>query len=635
MTKKKKTHEVGGTMSSQQFLASVTNCVQAYQANPLDGSTLAEIRALRSRVARFWVSADVQTLKNFYLGVPGKALQSLLVCDIQNQPLTPDEEREIREWDENISSCSQEAGTIRYVMAAMLYQSADLMPKEILELTVPQWFRGSLVPFLLRAKSFYTETGDVERFYRYMDVLVKYFHDHIHSQKNVDTSKDNNEVRDFATLFTQYANFIPLYFGYSDLKTMMIRRAEIIEQTLLNAGYQLNQMPAVDAVRRDRIRLGILNAHYKPQTETYATLPVFEHIDRSRYEVILFGAEIGGHDLERYCQSRADKLIGLPRGIDDQIRVIRDANIDVLFFGTNITAVSNSVALLASSRMAPVQVTSICSPVTTGMKNIDYYIAGDLTVSAENDQQHYTERLVTIPGSGLCFSYAAESETPTIQPSRNSMGIPEEAIIYVSGANFYKLTPDVRETWVKIIAEVPGSLLVLYPFNPYWSRSYQAVLLFTQMQALFAKYGIDNKRLIILKPFPQRSDIKEVLKLCDIYLDAYPYGGATSIIDPLQVGLPPVVVHGDYLRFRQASALLRELGVPELITTDEAGYRELAVSLGRSRELRQMRRSRIVEKMRDNPPFLDSRLYSEQIGRIVANLYDKHCNQAAGGQITE
>lgn len=100
-----------------------------------------------------------------------------------------------------------------------------------------------------------------------------------------------------------------------------------------------------------------------------------------------------------------------------------------------------------------------------------------------------------------------------------------------------------------------------------------------------------------MKPFPQCSDIKELLKLCDIYLDAYPYGGATSIIDPLQTGLLAVVVQGEYLRFRQASALLRELGVPELIAADEAGYRELAVSLGRRHELRQQQRAKIMEKM--------------------------------------
>lgn len=626
MSKKtKQRDDAGGSLASPQFLARVSGCVQAYRANPSDSFVLTEIRALRSQIARFLVNADAAKLKMLYLGELGKAHQALVGCDIQSQPLTPGEQQDFRDWCAEIAGHAQAAGAIGYVMAAMLYQPADQMPREILQLTIPPWFRTAFVPFLLRPKNFYTEAGDVERFYHYMDEVVRYFHARIFPRENAAPGKAGSNGPDIASLFTQYANFIPLYFGRNDLKDMMVRRAEIIEAALLNTGRRLNHVPAANAVRRARLRLGILNAHYKPQTETYATLPVFEHLDREKFEIILFGAELGGHELERYCQSRADRLIGLPRDIGEQMRVIRDANLDVLFFGSNITAVSNSVAVLASGRMAPVQVTSICSPVTTGAKNIDYYIAGDLTVSAEIDQQHYTERLVTIPGSGLCFSYAAENALPTIQPSREWMGIPEESVVYVSGANFFKLTPDVRETWAKIIAEVPGSLLVLYPFNPYWSRSYQAGELFMQMQALFARYGIDQRRLVILKPFPQRSDIIELLKLCDIYLDAYPYGGATSIIDPLQAGVPPVVVQGEFLRFRQASALLRELGVPELIASDEVGYRDLAVSLGGSRELRQQQRAKIMEKMQGTPPFLDGKRYSEQVGMLLADLYTKHC----------
>src|SRR5205807_9246720 len=117
---------------------------------------------------------------------------------------------------------------------------------------------------------------------------------------------------------------------------------------------------------RPRLRLGILAAHFMPQTETYATLPVYRDLDRTKFEVILFATTQGNHPLERYCAQFADRFVLLPPQLGLQLQTIRAADLDLVFLGTNTTAVPNDITLLALHRLARIQVAGVCSCTTTG-----------------------------------------------------------------------------------------------------------------------------------------------------------------------------------------------------------------------------------------------------------------------------
>ena len=89
-----------------------------------------------------------------------------------------------------------------------------------------------------------------------------------------------------------------------------------------------------------------------------------------------------------------------------------------------------------------------------------------------------------------------------------------------------QIIPELRDTWAKIIAAVPNSVLVLYPFGNTWSGDYVKQPFINKMSAIFNKYGIDRTRLILLNTLANREDVKAVLQLADVYLDSYPYAGA-------------------------------------------------------------------------------------------------------------
>ncbi len=613
-----------GNRLSKQFIENLSRCVARSRNNPQDVESLNELQVLRTHIAQFWITADTSRLKYLYSSKPGQACRLLLTSQVLDNPLNAQDEAFSVNLYRQIVDLHNKPDAIKYIIALTLYKPADKAPGEILESSIPPWFIDDFVTYLLRPKMFFNTLGEVDRYRNFMEKTVGHFHNLVFKEKYPILPATGSSEHRIATSFTRYFYAIPLYFGKADLKEIMLKRAQLAEAAQVgeltgNAYIHTNQTNV-----RKRIRLGILSAHYNPQTETYATLPVYEFLDRNRFEIILYGSSLGGHPLENYCRARAEKLVLLPANINEQLQTIRDDELDILFISSNITAVNTDISQLAIHRMAPVQVTSICSPVTTGIQNTDCYIAGDLTVNTLKDQSHYIEKLTTINGSGLCFSFPEENKTAEIKPDRSQIGIPDDAVIFVSGANYFKITPELRETWAQIIASVPDSLLILYPFNPYWSRSYKAGPFLAHMHKLFEKHGIDLSRLVILNPFPSRADIKSLLEICDIYLDAFPYGGATSIIDPLETGLPPVVVEGDFLRFRQASAILRELQIPDLITENEDNYIELAIKLGRDKEQRERYRNLIALKISENPAFLDSAGYAKKIGTLFETLWQEY-----------
>ena len=106
-------------------------------------------------------------------------------------------------------------------------------------------------------------------------------------------------------------------------------------------------------------------------------------------------------------------------------------------------------------------------------------------------------------------------------------------------------------------------------------------------------------------------------RIADVYLDAVPYNGATSLLDPLRAGIPVVVADGGELRFAQGAAMLRELGVPELVAADEEEYVELAVQLGSDDSLLHSMRERIRDRMRRTPDFLNPRLYGRRVSEAL------------------
>ena len=416
------------------------------------------------------------------------------------------------------------------------------------------------------------------------------------------------------------ANCIPLYFSAGTLRRHYELRGRLLSLAL--GGATQPKLPARDRSGR-RLRVGFINQHFGPQTETFTTLPMFEQLDPARFEVRLFTLHETGTPLETYARGCTAGFTVLPAGIPAQLAALRAAELDIVVFGTNVTAVINPITQLALHRVAPLQVVNNSSCTTTGLPEIDLYVSGTLTETA-TAAAGFTERLGLLPGPAHAFNYEADQAAPTQAPTRAALGLPDDAVVFVSAANYFKVIPEMRAAWARLLAAVPGSRLLLHPFNPNWSSSYPIKRFRAEFDAVLANHGVAADRLVLSTTrFPSRTDVRELLRVGDIYLDTFPFGGVNSLVDPLEAGLPVVAWEGETFRSRMGAALLRVLGLEELTARDADSYHDLCVGLAADSVRRTELRQRIVERMARLPVFLDALAASDAFGALLEKAHEE------------
>jgi predicted O-linked N-acetylglucosamine transferase (SPINDLY family) len=569
-------------------------------------SRVAMMAAARRELAGQWLAMPADEVRRQYAEQPGQLQRLIHSSGLRDQPLSDADLPFIAELKADLSAEASKTIGAGKLLAAMLF----LFPHELPQLyefdAIPSWLHGDYLDYSLVGPAIFRGIGEADTYCERMSGWVAYLRERILSNVN------DEFWRNAAIFVAKNANFVPFYFNRSNLRELYRDRSAILEAALRLGNSPVDHTFGARPEGR-RLRLGILAAHFAPQTETFATLPVYRDLDRTKFEVVLFALRQTNHPVEQSCARHADRFVVLPGDLGQRLQVLRDADLDLIFVGTNMTAVGNETTAVAVHRLARIQVTSVCSCTTTGMRNMDYYLSGRLSEPADG-QSHYSEKLVMIDGAAHCFSFDGE---PAVAPAqtlrREAIGVAGDEIVFVSGANFYKILPEIKETWMRILAAVPRSRLMLYPFNPNWSDAYPADAFMALFDGALKRHGIDANRLVVLSAAQSRQEVRERLRLADIYLDSFPFCGATSLLDPLAVGLPTIVMNGGPHRTMQGAGMLRELEMDELIVSDIEGYVDLATSLAKDAASRDRMRDRILGKMKALPRFLDTKWYGEQV----------------------
>ena len=601
---------------SEAEVLNIEALVSGYRKNPGDESIQSQLFELRQGLGTFLLEADPTDLKRLFAGDFGKAYRFLLHSCLQNEPLTAEETASFDEFSAARKASPGGDFDFRELLVSLLYRHAHsgFLPMALEK--VPEWFLEDYLVFILYSPQGMMVVGEADRYFEHLLRWVREVHQRIEREP---ASKMTTLA---ATAFLSRLNLIPVYFTTADVRELMTLRARIMEFVLLKNGAVLDAKFPRRKAGIKKIKVGFLNAHFQPQTETYAALPMMR-LDRSKFEINLFALHKGQGPLIDHCNKLSDRFVELPKSLAEQVATIRNAELDVLLIGTNVTAVTNPVAMLSLFRLAPIQISTNGSPMTTGMRYADGYLSARIPGFDGYTGQN-TERLLLFDGpiSGLDFS--VDAQPPRISFTRRSFGIPEDVIVFSSGSNFFKILPELQETWAKVLKRVEGSRLLLHPFNPNWSNAYPIKKFERSMRDVFRRHGIEENRLIISTALlPTRADVRNLVSVGDVYLDSYPLSGFVSLVDPLESAVPPVVWHGETFRSLLAASLLADFGVSELVTGNEADYVDLAVRLATDVEFRNGIRDRIRKHVEKGPMVFDSVEYGKRIGQVLEDLVIK------------
>jgi hypothetical protein len=571
------------------------------------------LRQVRLELAVAWTRLPGDELARALDGVFGELHERLMYCGLRELPLSPEEEEVLRRLDAALARGWGHAETPAAFLAATMFAPAHRTNVPLdLDAGAP-WLWGPALRYLFEVPRLFLEPGEAGRYLGYVRRVIVWLADRV-------VPAPGPFQRLALAAFADSAFIVQGYFHEENLRDVLEKRAAILEHMIAPHADLDGPAPKQRPPRR-RPRVGFLAPHYNPQTETFYLLSHYEHLDRDRFEVILYALGRREHALHDLCAAHADRVVFLPaHDIAACAAQIRKDDLDLLVFGSNLTAAASPSAKLALFRLAPLQMATINCPATTGMRHIDLFLSPALNEPADADT-HYRERLLRLPGWPNVFAYQQDVATATATVTRAGLGIGEDAVVFASGANYFKILPELDHTFGRILAAVPDGVLLLYPFNPNWSTSYQTAPLVQRLQRHLAAHGVAPERLLIQPPVPTRADVHARLELADVYLDGVPYSGSCSLIDPLQVGCPPVVRDGTIMRTRQGAAIMRSLGLDELVAPSIESYEALAIALGRDRGRRLRLRAEIAARMLA-PPVLDTAGFSRAFGEVLAELLD-------------
>lgn len=326
-----------------------------------------------------------------------------------------------------------------------------------------------------------------------------------------------------------------------------------------------------------KIRIGYCSSDFSLHPVSMLTVGLFELCDREHFEVYGYcWSPEDGSGLRQRVIDAMDHFTRINQMTDEEAaRQIRLDEIDILVDLQGQTA--GARANLLAYRPAPIQITYLGLPATTGLPSIDYIIA-DRFLIPEATAQYYSEKPLYMPD---IYQVSDHKRTVGPKPSRESCGLPAKGFVFCSFNNNYKFTPEVFDVWMNILRRVPDSIFWVLADNQ-WAEDN----LCCEAEAR----GIDRTRLIFA-PRVLPEDYLARYQIADIFLDNFPFNAGTTANDALWMGLPVLTCSGRSFASRMAGALLTAAKLDELITYNLQDYEEKAVWLAKNpKECQRMRK---------------------------------------------
>lgn len=316
-----------------------------------------------------------------------------------------------------------------------------------------------------------------------------------------------------------------------------------------------------------RLKVAYLSADFNAHPVGAFMHQIIRSHDRRRFEVYCYAYLERDDAVTRQFRQQAEHFVDITALSHDEVAGrIHDDGIHLLIELGGHTV--NSRLPVLAYRPAPVQLTYLGYPNTTGLPTVDYRITDPFAECPEGSR--YVEKLLYMPQSFLCYDPALAQPAGDTAPAEK-----RGSITFASLNHIRKLTPRTIEAWSRILQRVPDSRLILK------GRAVETGTSIIQDNILreFAGHGIRSERIEFL-PFTD-SHREHMLQYneIDIALDTFPYNGTTTTCDALIMGVPVITLVGESHAQRVSYSILKNIGFEEPITHNVDEYVEKAVQL--------------------------------------------------------
>jgi len=372
------------------------------------------------------------------------------------------------------------------------------------------------------------------------------------------------------------------------------------------------------AVRTDpdperRLRVGYVSADFRAHAVAKFVEPLLAAHDHSRFEVFGY-ANVKQPDavtqrLQGYCDQWRD-ISGLSD--DAAAQLVRDDRIDILIDLIGHTA--GSRLLVFARKPAPLQMSYVGYPNTSGLSAMDYRFATPRTDPPGETGQYYSEQLVYLD-SHFCYQPWSDTPLPNRLPA-----LENGFITFASLNNLAKITPEVTALWARVLTTVPGARLVLK------ARGLSDVAAQNSVRAAFGAHGIAPGRLSLFG-WGLLPEYLACFQQADIGLDPFPFNGGTTTYNSLWMGLPVITLAGQSFMARTGLSILSSLGLEDLAAHSEQEYVAIAARLAGDLDRLQALRAGLRERMQASP-LTDGPGYARGFEKALRDCWRVWCSQA-------
>lgn len=360
-----------------------------------------------------------------------------------------------------------------------------------------------------------------------------------------------------------------------------------------------------------RLKVGYVSPDFRRHSVVYFIEGILNSHNRKHFEIFCYSLISYEDEVTARIKNAAEHWENVAdMDYDHVAELIRKDGIDIL---VDLAGHMYKHLLLFARKPAPVQITWIGYPATTGFRSIDYKIVDGYTDPPGMTEEFYSEKLLRMPDCFLCYTPETNSPEVSALPALTS-----GEVTFGSFNNFAKLTPAVVALWSKILKSVPESFLILKASNSTdWNIS-------QKVKGMFAKHGIDSGQLELVPFTPSFTEHLKTYHDIDIGLDPFPYNGVTTTCEALWMGVPVISFAGNTHVSRAGCSLLSNIGLRECIADSEDEYIEIAVKLsGDLERLKALRKS--LRDMMKHSPLCDAHRFTENLEASYVRIWEIWC----------
>ena len=372
-----------------------------------------------------------------------------------------------------------------------------------------------------------------------------------------------------------------------------------------------NFKPIIDKYYNKKIRIGYYSSDFRNHAVCYQLVNLIEQHDKSKFEII--GMSLGkknNDEMRNRIVKAFDEFHELHGKTDHEIvQLSRNLKIDIAIDLMGFT--KNNRFEIFIERCAPIQINYLGYSGTSGSKSIDY-IVGDKTLIPNDVKKHYSEKIIYLPDSFMMNDSKRKISDKTFL--RKEFDLPDKGFVFCCFNNFYKITPNIFDIWMRLLKKNKDSVLWLPRSN---SRIFKNLIQEAKNR------DVDHSRIIFAKYMTLTADHLARISLADLFLDTFPYNAHSTCSDALYSGLPVITKAGNSFSGRVAASMLNAVGLPELITKTENEYEELALYFSKNRDQLQ----KIKRKLKENKlktSLFDTKKYVKNIEEAYKKIYKRN-----------